>query len=205
MKNTHFQQSDRSLIVLASSSPRRQELITSLGLPHVVQPSDADETVPADWAPTRIVEALALRKAQAVAQERHVSGEDGIVIGSDTIVVLDGEVLGKPHDEADAERMLTSLQGRSHEVYTGVALVRAADGRQEVSHRVTTVHMTAWTQEQIRRYIATGEPMDKAGSYAIQGIGATLVTGIEGCYFNVVGLPLSLLTDMLKMFDIIIP
>lgn len=171
----------------------------------MVQPSDADETVPADWAPTRIVEALALRKAQAVAQERHVSGEDGIVIGSDTIVVLDGEVLGKPHDEADAERMLTSLQGRSHEVYTGVALVRAADGRQEVSHRVTTVHMTAWTQEQIRRYIATGEPMDKAGSYAIQGIGATLVTGIEGCYFNVVGLPLSLLTDMLKMFDIIIP
>ncbi|BFH12387.1 Maf-like protein [Paenibacillus dendritiformis] len=192
-------------LILASSSPRRQELIRALGLPYSVQPSDADETVPPGWPPDRIVEQLALRKADAVARGRRSEGKDGIVVGSDTIVVLDGAVLGKPENEADAERALTALQGRSHEVYTGVALVQVSDGRTAVSHRATVVHMKPCSTERIRRYIATGEPMDKAGSYGIQGVGATLVERIEGCYFNVVGLPLSLLTDMLEPFGIRVP
>lgn len=185
--------------------PRRQELIRALGLPYSVQPSDADETVPPGWPPDRIVEQLALRKAEAVARMRRSEGKGGIVVGSDTIVVLDGAVLGKPENEADAERALTAFQGRSHEVYTGVALVHVSDGRTGVSHRATVVHMKPCSTERIRRYIATGEPMDKAGSYGIQGVGATLVERIEGCYFNVVGLPLSLLTDMLEPFGIRVP
>lgn len=196
---------ERPTIVMASSSPRRQELVRSLGLPYVVHPSDADETVDPNLDPECIVETLALRKAQAVADVRKAAGEHGIVIGSDTIVVLDGEVLGKPMNEEDAVHMLTRLQGRSHKVYTGVAMIDAADEHTEVAHGVTTVHMKPWTDEQIHRYVATGEPMDKAGAYGIQGIGSTLVTQIEGCYFNVVGLPLSLVSDMLASYGIIIP
>ncbi|NEZ43852.1 Maf family protein [Paenibacillus alvei] len=196
---------ERPTIVMASSSPRRQELVRSLGLPYVVHPSDADETVAADMLPDCIVETLALRKARAVADIRRAAGEGGIVIGSDTIVVLDGKVLGKPINEEDAVQMLTSLQGNAHKVYTGVAMIDAAGKHTEVAHGVTTVHMKPWTEDQIRRYVATGEPMDKAGAYGIQGIGSTLVTHIEGCYFNVVGLPLSLVSDMLATFDIIVP
>jgi septum formation protein len=185
-------------IVLASSSPRRQELVRNLGLNALVIPSQVDEEADPGLAPWQIVEELALRKADSVAQKH----EDAIVIGSDTIVVLDGDILGKPRDEADALDMLRRLQGRTHEVFSGIACVDARAKLRAVRHARTIVRMKPLSDEQIRRYIATGEPMDKAGSYAIQGIGATIVTGIEGDYFNVVGMPLHLLSEMLSQFGV---
>ncbi|WP_274362617.1 Maf family protein [Paenibacillus thermotolerans] len=194
---------EKPLLILASSSPRRQELIRSLGLPVRIRPSDVDETIEGELAPADIVETLADRKASAVYDGLVREGERaGIVVGSDTIVVLDGQVLGKPVNERDAARMLSALQGRDHEVYSGVALIDAESGEKAVSHRVTRVWMKPMDEETIRRYITTGEPNDKAGSYAIQGIGATLVERIEGDYFNVVGLPLALVSDMLKAFGV---
>lgn len=192
-------------VILASSSPRRQELIRSLSLPYRIEVSDVDETTAPGQTPEQIVEELSERKARAI-YERYKSqpleGGDGVIVGSDTIVVLDGEVLGKPRDEEDAFRMLKRLQGRQHEVFSGVACIGLADGRTSVSHERTVVRMKQLSDERIRRYIATREPMDKAGSYAIQGIGATIVERIEGDYFNVVGLPMSLLSDMLAEFSL---
>jgi len=184
-------------IILASSSPRRQELLQSLKLPLLIHPSNADETVDEKLSRAEVVEALALRKASAVKDQLGAGSDQGIVVGSDTIVVLDSQILGKPADRHDAFRMLRALQGRTHEVYTGVACIDLLTGAQRVKHRTTRVHMKPLDDAQIERYIATGEPMDKAGSYAIQGMGATIVDFIEGDYFNVVGLPLSLLSDML--------
>lgn len=185
-------------IILASTSPRRQELIASLRIPFEIMPSEADEDTPQGWSPERIVESLALRKAEAVLRKLTDDPEDGIIVGSDTIVVVDDHVLGKPEDHADAARMLSMLQGRAHFVYTGVACIDLRSGRNQVSHRVTTVKMKSLSNDAIAAYVKSGEPADKAGSYAIQGLGATIVEGIEGDYFNVVGLPLSLLSDMLS-------
>ncbi len=189
-------------IVLASSSPRRLELIRTLGIEPLIIPSDVDESVDPMLTPSQVVEELASRKACSVASALPSDGENMIVIGSDTIVVQDGEILGKPQDEEDARRMLRRLAGRSHHVYSGIACIDAAAGRELRGHRRTVVHMKALNDRQIERYIATGEPMDKAGSYAIQGIGATLISGIEGDYFNVVGLSVSLLSDLLLEFGI---
>ncbi|MDQ0049838.1 septum formation protein [Paenibacillus polymyxa] len=189
-------------IILASTSPRRKELLEFLRLPFEVVPSHADESTPESWTPQQIVETLAARKAQAVVNTVAQSQEAGLVIGSDTIVVLDGSVLGKPADHADAVRMLTALQGRTHRVYTGVACIHTGTGEMLVRHRQTEVTMKPLSQEQIVAYVNTGEPSDKAGAYGIQGMGATLVESIQGCYFNVVGLPLSLLSDMLSDFGV---
>lgn len=195
-----------SRLVLASSSPRRKELVASLGLslPVSVFSSDADETVPPEWEPQTIVMRLALRKANATAEllEREGRREPSVIVGADTIVVLDGAVLGKPKDKAHAVSMLESLQGRRHKVYTGVACVRSDSREQTADYRMTSVLMKSLTRDQIERYVATGEPMDKAGAYGIQGLGATIVDSIEGCYFNVVGLPLSLLSEMLARYNI---
>jgi septum formation protein len=185
-------------LILASSSPRRKELLQTLGLPFSVLTSDVEETTKPGLSPREIVEELALRKASAVASRL----TEGIVLGSDTIVVLDGEVLGKPADEADACRMLKSLQGREHTVYSGVALVDVQTGQREVSSSRTQVRIGSMTDREIAAYVATGEPMDKAGSYAIQGIGATIVEGISGDYFTVVGLPLRLTAAMLSRFGV---
>ncbi|SFE24166.1 septum formation protein [Paenibacillus catalpae] len=195
-----------SQLVLASSSPRRKELVASLGLslPVYILSSDVDESVPSDWAPVHIVEQLALRKAHATAailRERQEE-QQSLVIGADTIVVVDGRVLGKPIDRDEALSMLRCLQGREHEVYTGVACVVAQSGTETVAHRMTKVYMKPMTDEALKRYVATGEPDDKAGAYGIQGLGATLVEKIDGCYFNVVGLPVSLLSDMLAQYEI---
>ncbi|KJD46138.1 Maf family protein [Paenibacillus terrae] len=189
-------------IILASTSPRRKELLSFLRLPFDVMPSHADESTPESWTPQQIVETLAVRKAEVVVSIASQSEEDGLVIGSDTIVVLDGLVLGKPVDHADAVRMLTALQGRTHRVFTGVACIYTATGKTLVSHRQTEVTMKPLSHEQIVAYVNTGEPSDKAGAYGIQGLGATLVESIQGCYFNVVGLPLSLLSDMLSEFGV---
>ncbi|MFC4767902.1 Maf family protein [Effusibacillus consociatus] len=185
-------------LVLASGSPRRRELLSGLGLPFDVIVSDVDETIEEQMPPEEMVRTLAYRKASAVSNTL----QDGIVIGSDTIVVLDGQVLGKPVDEQDARSMLSRLQGRAHTVYSGVAVIEASTGRHLVGHRSTLVHMRSLTDAEIVAYVQTGEPMDKAGSYAIQGIGSTIVDRIDGDYFTVVGLPMELLASMLTSFGI---
>lgn len=177
-----------------------------LGLPVVVHPSQADESAPADWPPERTVQELAHRKAAAVREQRLAAGDGpGIVIGSDTIVALDSQILGKPKDDDDAVRMLTRLSGAWHSVYTGLCCIGMADGQTVVGHRVTRVRMRELTPAQIRGYVATGEPRDKAGAYGIQSLGSVLVDRIDGCYFNVVGLPLSLLATQLEAFGIVVP
>lgn len=195
-----------SQLVLASSSPRRKELVASLGLslPVYILSTDTDESIMPGWTPVQVVEQLSLRKAQAAArmlQQKH-DKETSLIIGADTIVVLDGDVLGKPSHDEEAKAMLRRLQGRSHEVYTGVACVLSSNGEAAVAHRMTKVQMKPLSEQQIARYVATGEPHDKAGSYGIQGLGSTMVDRIDGCYFNVVGLPLALLSDMLAQYDV---
>lgn len=185
-------------IILASSSPRRRELLQGLGIPFTVETSDVDETTSPGLAPAEIVESLAQRKAREIAGKK----SDGLVIGADTIVVLDGNVLGKPRDDADAYQMLQSMQGREHTVFSGVALIDAKSGREEVAHRSTKVRIRPLTEQEIIAYIATKEPLDKAGSYAIQGIGSTIVEAIQGDYFTVVGLPLNLTAAMLSRFGV---
>ncbi|ATF12408.1 septum formation inhibitor Maf [Brevibacillus sp. HB1.2] len=183
-------------LILASSSPRRRELLQALGLSFTVITSDVDETTAEHLSASEVVEELSLRKAKEVASRL----TEGVVLGSDTVVVLDGQILGKPVDEMDAYRMLSMLQGQEHTVYSGVALIDVETGRAEVSHSLTHVRIRALTEQEIKSYIATGEPMDKAGSYAIQGIGATIVEGITGDYFTVVGLPLGLTSTLLTRF-----
>lgn len=185
-------------LVLASGSPRRSELLSGLGLSFEVIVSYANETVEGNVSPEEMVRTLAYRKAAAVSN----SLRDGIVIGADTIVVLDGQILGKPVDQQDAIRMLRHLQGRMHTVYSGVAVIDAASGKHRVDYRATRVHMRHLSDDEIEAYVRTGEPMDKAGSYAIQGIGSTIVHSIEGDYFTVVGLPMELLASLLTSFDV---
>lgn len=187
------------LLVLASSSPRRVALLEMLGLPFVQRPSAAEAELPAGP-----VDPVTWTREQALAKARDVASTlpSGLVIGADTVVALDGEVFGKPRDRDHAARMLARLSGRRHEVTTGVAVVDAASGRAEVAATTTQVWMRDLSPPEIAAYIATGEPLDKAGAYAIQGLGATLVPRIAGCYFNVVGLPLSLLADLLGRFGV---
>jgi len=192
------------LLILASSSPRRRQLISALNLPFAAVAADVDESCEAGAKPPEIVEELALRKAAAVYGKLppELAGQAGVIIGADTIVVCRGKVLGKPRDRAHAVEMLEMLQGKCHEVYSGLALIDAATGRTKTGHRRTVVRMKPMDRQRIERYAASGEPDDKAGGYAIQGLGAMLVDSIDGCYFNVVGLPLSLLCDMLAEFGV---
>lgn len=177
-------------VILASSSPRRRELLTLIGLRHEVLPANVDETLLPGEIPWAYAERLARAKAQAVARPGFVS------IGSDTIVVVDGEVLGKPADAADAKQMLQRLSGRAHVVMTAIAVV--FDGR--VTSDVVKVGVTfrSLRDDEIDDYIATGEPMDKAGSYGIQGFGATIVDGVDGDYFAVMGLPVNRMIRLLE-------
>lgn len=174
-------------VVLASASPRRQELLRQVGVPFVVDPSDADERIPADWAIAEIAQRLAERKAQDVAA-RHADAD--VVIGADTIVVLENTVLGKPRDAAEAAEMLARLSGRTHEVYTGYALVAPRRAQRIAGVTCTRVRFRDLDDGEIARYVATQEPMDKAGAYAIQGLASLFVEAIEGDYFNIVGLPI---------------
>jgi len=189
-------------LILASSSPRRQELIRTFQLPVQIEVSHVDEDYALLTVPAEIVETLALRKAAAIADKLKFQPQAGIVIGSDTIVVYDNQILNKPMDDEDAMRMLSLLQGQTHQVFSGVACIDLQTGKQLVQHRMTEVTMRSLSEEQIQRYIASGEPRDKAGAYGIQGIGATIVDSIQGCYFNVVGLPVSLLSTMLNELDV---
>ena len=175
-------------VVLASASPRRQELLRQVGIPFVVDPSNAEETIHPEWTVAEIAQRLAERKAFDVAA-RHPEAD--VVIGADTVVVLGSEPLGKPVDAADAARMLAKLSGRTHEVYTGFALVSPRQSRSVAGAACTQVRFRVLDEEEISRYVASKEPMDKAGSYAIQGLASLFVERIEGDYFNIVGLPIA--------------
>ncbi len=180
-------------IILASASPRRKELLTTAGVEFEVLVSEADETIPEGTAPRDAAMMTAEKKALAVAGNR-----DGIVIGADTIVVIDDKILGKPKDEADAFGMLRLLSGREHEVITGVCIT---DGEKtEKFAQVSKVRFYDLTDDEITAYVATKEPMDKAGAYGIQGRGCVLVESIEGDYFNIVGLPVAATVRALRRF-----
>ena len=171
-------------VILASQSPRRRDLLTLIGVPHEVRPADIDETVLPGERPAPHAERLARGKALAIASAE----PDALTIGSDTIVVVDGDILGKPGDADEARRMLRRLSGREHVVFTAVAV--AYGGRVASSVEEVTVSFRALTDHDIDAYVATGEPMDKAGAYGIQGYGATIVERIDGDYFAVMGLAL---------------
>lgn len=185
------------MLVLASASPRRRELLAQAGFTFTVAPASIPEDLRPGENPLAYVTRLAREKAQDV-YARLGSGDDStVVLGADTTVVApNGEVLGKPADAADAARMLRMLSGATHEVMTGVAVVSASGT--EVAAEVTHVSVVTLSDEEIAAYIATGEPMDKAGAYAIQGYPARWIPRIHGCYFNVVGLPLALVAGMLE-------
>lgn len=178
-------------LVLASASPRRRTLLSRLGLAFDVRPTDTDETWPAGTPPGAAVEALAVRKANAVHDP------DRLVLAADTVVWLDGDVLGKPSSPEDARAALRRLSGRTHTVYTGLALCYA--GRLATAHERTDVTFAVLTDAEIDAYVRTGSPLDKAGAYGIQDdLGALLVCRIEGDYYNVVGLPLRCLYETLR-------
>lgn len=180
-------------LILASASPRRCYLLRQLGLKFEVIPSEVEEKSSTRLPPEGLTVLFARAKALDVATRL---GE-GLIIGADTAVVVEGEVLGKPGSPGQAFQMLKTLQGRMHQVVTGLAVVQGRTGVTRTGFRVTRVWFRACTEEQVRSYVATGEPMDKAGAYGIQGRGALLVERIEGCYFNVVGLPLVTLGELL--------
>ena len=186
-------------IVLASASPRRKELLEQIGISFEVIASNVNENIQYQDNPDRYVEQLALMKAQEVARRVNPGH---LIIGSDTIVLLDNEILGKPENDQDAFNTIKRLSGKSHFVFTGVAIIEAAEGKTMVSHAKTKVKFRDVEDDEIMAYIKSGEPADKAGSYGIQGKGAVLVEGIDGCYFNVVGLPISCLCSMLKSFGV---
>lgn len=179
-------------VILASQSPRRRELLTLIGIAHDVCPANIDETVWPDEAPVPHCERLAREKAAVLAR----ANPEALVIGSDTIVVVDGDILGKPADPEDALRMLSRLDGREHTVHTAVAVAHADTVRSGVE--TVQVRFRSLTTAQWRAYIATGEPMDKAGAYGIQGYGATIVERIDGDYFAVMGLPLGRLVGLMR-------
>ncbi len=177
----------RPPLLLASASPRRLELLRALGLEPLVRPADVDETLRPGEDPHDAAERLARAKAAAVAEGAPAGA---VVLAADTIVVLDGEALGKPRDEADARRMLRALRGRTHDVVTGVALSR--DGRLVSGRETTEVLFAPMTDEEVDAYVASGEPSDKAGAYALQGLGGLFVERITGTPSNVIGLPFRL-------------
>ena len=186
-------------LILASASPRRAELLRQIGLEFKVIPSAVTEELPGQSVtPEKLVADLAMQKAEWVAQ----GIEDGLIIGADTIVVLGDLILGKPDDSAAAAAMLRLLSGQEHSVFTGVALIEKPLAKAKLTVAETKVQFRPLTETEIAVYVASKEPLDKAGAYGIQGRGAALVTGINGCYFNVVGLPLSKLVVLLRDFGI---
>lgn len=184
-------------LVLASASPRRREILSAAGYGHVVRPADIDESVFDGIKPQLMVQLLAAGKAAAAVEN---AGE--WILGADTVVASEGKVLGKPANEDDAFRMLSMLSGKTHYVYTGVALLCADDGRMRTLCEETAVKFRKLSEEEIRAYIETGEPMDKAGAYGIQGKGGALVEKTEGDFQNVVGLPLTAVRRLMSEMNI---
>lgn len=186
-------------LILASSSPRRKDLLEQIKLSFKIIPSNVEENIGLlKGAPTDKVEELATMKARDVANGLN----EGLVLGADTIVVIGDEILGKPKDDNDAFYMLSKLSGKEHQVITGLALIDIETNTIRIAHETTYIRFRELSSDMIRNYINSGEPQGKAGSYAIQGIGAVLVEEIRGCYSNVVGLPLTRLSKMLEDFKI---
>lgn len=184
-------------LILASASPRRSRLLRQIGLEFEVIPSNVDESAIFNNDATEGAKSAALAKARSVAQKITA----GLVIGADTVVVDEGKTIGKPKDMEDARRTLTELSGKTHEVITGVALIEARTGKEEVWAETTKVTFRELSDVEIREYVELEKPLDKAGAYGIQGGAAAFVSRIEGCYFNVVGLPVASLVEKLKLFD----
>ncbi|MDD7148347.1 MAG: Maf family protein [Lachnospiraceae bacterium] len=189
-------------VILASGSPRRKELLEQMGLTFQILPSKKEEKQIGE-TPAQIVEGLSRQKAQDVAEQ--ISSDQALVIGADTIVVCDGQIMGKPHTEEEACQMIGMLQGKTHQVYTGVTVAeteQSADGTNKIAYdtfsRCTQVKVFPMDETEIKRYVALGESMDKAGAYGIQGGFGTYVEGIEGDYNNVLGLPISALYQRIK-------
>lgn len=186
-------------IILASASPRRRELLTQIGIPFEVRPSEIDESkVALEGHAWQKAEKLACIKALDIAEK----AGSGLILGADTIVVVDDCIFGKPKDENDAFKMLSKLKGREHFVITGIAVADSCNAEVKTSHEITKVVFSDLGEDEIKAYINSGEPFGKAGAYAIQGIGSLLVEKIEGCYFNVVGLPLARLKKLLEEFGV---
>ena len=186
-------------IILASGSPRRKEILENTNLKFSVITSDIDERIFENEEPIQLVLRLAFEKCMSVAQ----NNPSDLVIGADTIVVLDNEILGKPKDEEEAFNMLSKLSNREHQVITGMSIVNLENEKKIVDYAISNVKFKKLTDQDIKDYISTKECLDKAGSYGIQGYGALLVEEIKGDYFNIVGLPISKLSDILKInFDI---
>lgn len=183
-------------IVLASASPRRKELLERLNIQPIIAQKSISEKINSGELPEVVVMSLAFKKALAISY----SYPDDIVIGADTIVVNDGVILGKPNDEGEAYKMLKNLSSKSHKVITGISILSQSKGVKIIDYESTIVKFRELSDRQIKNYILTKEPLDKAGSYGIQGLGAVFVEKIDGCYFNVVGLPLSKLDNLLRKF-----
>ena len=181
-------------LVLASASPRRAKILRTTGWDFEILPADVDEARRPGENAAAYVERVAREKAEAAA----LQVPDRLVLGADTIVLIDGKILGKPRDNEDARRMLRLLQDRRHQVMTGIAIVNGNSSTSLVAHESTDVEFSPMTEDEIDWYVATGEPMDKAGAYAIQGMGARFIEGITGDYLNVVGLPLRLLYKLVR-------
>ena len=183
-------------LILASQSPRRAQLLKLVGFELEIIPSHFDEDRITENEPAKHVQVLSFEKAKSVAEK----ASNGVIIGADTIVVLDGEILGKPGDETEARSMLRSLSGRFHEVYTGFTLLENPGGRSVSDFEKTRVHFRELADWEIDRYVATQSPMDKAGAYGIQDQSAVFADRIEGCFYNVVGFPLSKFYSAMKTF-----
>lgn len=184
-------------LILASASPRRRELLQQIQMEFTVLPAKGEEKITKE-IPQEVVMELSEQKAREVAAFSEVKDEDALVLGADTVVVYQERILGKPKDEEDAFLMLKTLSGKTHEVYTGVTLLHAKTGETDSFFEKTAVTMYPVQEDEIRGYIATGEPMDKAGAYGIQGIGAKFIKCIEGDYNNVVGLPVGRVYQEIK-------
>lgn len=184
-------------LILASASPRRAEVLRAAGIAFEVLPADVDESPQPSEGPGELVARLAEAKARSAAAR---AASPAILVGADTAVVMDAKTLGKPASADDARRMLRLLSGRTHSVITGLALVRLPGGESRREQETTRVTFAPLTDREIEDYVASGEPFDKAGAYAIQGLGGRFVTRVEGCYSNVVGMPLARLYRMLREF-----
>ena len=185
-------------VILASQSPRRRELLERMGISDfLIRPAQGEERFDPSLTPAQLVESLSRQKAEEISAG---AGPEDIVIAADTVVSVDGRVLGKPRDRRDAAEMLAALSGREHTVYTGVTVRRG--GETVTEHEATAVRFRSLTRGEIEDYVSTGEPMDKAGAYGIQGYGCLLVEGISGDYFNVVGLPVCRLGRILARFGV---
>ena len=185
-------------IILASASPRRKELLEKIGLEFEVEPGDYEEDIGSGIEPHELAQKISLKKAEVVASKR----KNALVIAADTFIVCGGKILGKPHTEDEARKMLETINGRAHSVVTGFSIIDTGKNKTLSKSVETRVYVRKLTPAEIDAYVMSKEPLDKAGAYAIQGLGAVIVEKIEGDYFNVIGLPLSMLTEALKEFGV---